>query len=110
MAAAMVAVLAACLVFQRIERTFLFIAGWFAAGLGATGACAWLGWYTWTHPASRNWFAIPVIGALAIFASLVFWYPLLSNLKKSTRLINRLQNAVEARMQMPSAIFGKRAK
>ena len=33
---------------------------------------------------------------LAIFAFFVFWYPLLSNLSKSTRLINRLQRAVES--------------
>ena len=94
LAAAMLAILAAAFAFRRIQPTFLFTIAWIASGLAATGGFVWLCWYTWTHPAARNWFAIPAIGALAIFAFFVFWYPLLSNLSKSTRLINRLERAI----------------
>jgi hypothetical protein len=95
-AALIVVVLAACLAFQRMQATFLFVIAWIAAGLGATAGCAWLCWYTWTHPASRNWFAIPAIGALALFAFFVFWYPVLSKLSKSGRLIDRLERAIKS--------------
>jgi hypothetical protein len=96
LAALILAVLAACLAFMRMKPTFLFILAWIASGLGATAGCVWLCWYTWTHPASRNWFAIPAIGALALFAFFVFWYPVLSKLSKSGRLIDRLERAIKS--------------
>jgi len=96
LAAAMLSVFAVLYGIQKVrEPTIWFTIAWFVVGLAATGGCAWLCWHTWTHLASRNWFAIPVIGALAIFASCVFWYPLLSSLSQSTRLINRLERAIE---------------
>ena len=67
---------------------------WIVTGLAATGGFIWLCWYTWTHPGNHNWFNIPLIGTLAIFAFLVFWYPLLSKFSKSSRLIKRLQRAI----------------
>ena len=73
----------------------MLVIAWFIGGLGATGGCAWLCWYTWMHPASRNWHAIPIIGALALFAFFVFWSPLLSSFSKSTKLINRVERAIE---------------
>lgn len=95
--ATMLAIFTALIAVQRVQQaTLLLTIAWVAGGLAATGGFAWLYWNTWMHPASRNWSAIPVIGALAIFAFFVFWYPLLSNLSKSTRLINRLQRAVES--------------
>jgi hypothetical protein len=95
--AMMLVIFTALIAVQRVQQATLPLTiAWVAGGLAATGGFAWLCWNTWTHPASHNWSAIPVIGALAIFAFFVFWYPLLSNLSKSTRLINRLQRAVES--------------
>lgn len=88
-------ILGASLLFQKIQPTFLFTIAWIASGLASTAGFGWLCWFTWTHPASHNWFAIPAIGALALFAVFVFWYPLLSSLKKSVRLINRLERAIQ---------------
>jgi len=83
-------------VIMSVERTTpLLKAAWFVLGIGATVGCAWLCWYTWAHPTFGNWFAIPAIGSLAIFAVFIFWIPLVNSFRKATRLVNRVQAAVE---------------
>jgi hypothetical protein len=67
-AAGIVAVFACVFAFQRARKpTVLITVAWFAAGLGSSNGFLWLCWYTWTHPAFRNWYAIPLTGALAHF-------------------------------------------
>ena len=74
--------------------TVWFTLAWLAGGLGSTAGCAWLTWYAWVHPAGKNWYAIPVIGGLALFGVFVFWIPILGSFRKSTRLVNRLEAAI----------------
>jgi hypothetical protein len=96
MAAAVLVIFALLIAIQKIrEPTVWFTIAWFIGGLAATAGCAWLCWYTWRHPANRNWHAIPVIFALGISAACVFWYPLLSTFSQSNKLINRLERAIE---------------
>lgn len=69
---------------------------WFASGVGATRLFGYLCWSGWTNPASRNWHMIPLIFALPIFAIFVFWIPFLGSFSRSTRLLNRLEDAIKA--------------
>lgn len=91
-----VAVFVGVLSIKKVRKaTAWFTIAWFAGGLGATAGCAWLCWRTWNYPSDRNWYAIPLIGILAICSIFVFWIPLLASFRKSSKLIGKLETAID---------------
>jgi hypothetical protein len=84
-----------CYWFMNVRRAnALFVVAWFTSGLGATAGFFWLCWRTWTNPQAQNWYTIPAIGALAIFAVFVFWIPVLASFNKKSRVLNALEDEI----------------